>query len=150
MKKKVLVGMSGGVDSSVAAWLLQRQGDEVIGATMKLWEEETGDSRCCGLDDVNDARMVCHALGIPHYVLNCKAPFRREVVEPFIAEYRPYLLRGVLGVPLIYDISERGKVVTHLIVAVHSVIDGDKADAHLREADFTDMDKTTKIMKRSC
>lgn len=88
MKKKVLVGMSGGVDSSAAAWLLQRQGYEVIGATMKLWEEETGDSRCCGLDDVNDARMVCHALGIPHYVLNFKDRFRREVVEPFIAEYR--------------------------------------------------------------
>lgn len=88
MKGKVLVGMSGGVDSSVAAWLLQRQGYEVIGATMKLWEEETEDSRCCGLDDINDARMVCHALGIPHYVLNCKARFREDVVEPFIRAYR--------------------------------------------------------------
>ena len=59
MNKKVLVGMSGGVDSSVAAWLLQRQGYEVIGATMKLWEEETQDSRCCGIDDVRDAQAVC-------------------------------------------------------------------------------------------
>ena len=53
------------------------------------------------------------------------------------------LCRNVPCIHIIYDISERGKVVTHLIVAVHSVIDGDKADAHLREADFTDMDKTT-------
>ena len=59
MAKTVVVGMSGGVDSSVAAWLLQRQGYEVIGATMKLWEEETRDSRCCGIDDVRDAQAVC-------------------------------------------------------------------------------------------
>lgn len=90
MKKKVLVGMSGGVDSSAAAWLLQREGYEVIGATIKLWGEETADSRCCGLDDLNDARLVCHALGIPHYVLNGKDGFRQKVVEPFVAEY----LRG--------------------------------------------------------
>ena len=88
MNKKVLVGMSGGVDSSVAAWLLQRQGYEVIGATMKLWGEETEDSRCCGLDDVNDARAVCRRLGIPHYVFNYKDLFRQRVVEPFIGEYR--------------------------------------------------------------
>ncbi len=88
MNKKVLVGMSGGVDSSVAAWLLQRQGYEVIGATMKLWEEETQDSRCCGIDDVRDAQAVCQKLGVPHYVFNYKDLFRREVVEPFIGAYR--------------------------------------------------------------
>ena len=53
-----------------------------------------------------------------------------------VTENRPYLLRGVLGIPLVYDIAKRGKVVAHLIVAVHSVIDGNKADTHLRKADF--------------
>ncbi len=88
MKGKVLVAMSGGVDSSVAAWLLQKQGYEVIGVTFRLWSGGEEDSECCGLDDVNDARMVCHQLGIPHYVLNYKDLFRRQVVEPFIQAYR--------------------------------------------------------------
>jgi len=88
MGKTVMVGMSGGVDSSVAAWLLLRQGYEVTGVTMKLWSEETGDSRCCGIDDVRDAQAVCRCLGIPHYVFNYKDLFRQRVVEPFIAEYQ--------------------------------------------------------------
>ena len=88
MGKKVMAAMSGGVDSSVAAWLLLRQGYEVIGVTMKLWGEETQDSRCCGIDDVRDAQAVCRQLGIPHYVFNYKEPFLRRVVEPFIDEYR--------------------------------------------------------------
>ena len=88
MKGKVLVAMSGGVDSSVAAWLLKEQGYEVVGITFKLWSGETEDSKCCGLDDISDARMVCHQMGIPHYVLNYKDLFRRRVVEPFVRAYQ--------------------------------------------------------------
>lgn len=88
MGKKVMVAMSGGVDSSVAAWLLLREGYEVIGVTMKLWGGETEDSRCCGLDDIRDAQAVCRELGVPHYVFNYKEPFLRQVVEPFVGEYQ--------------------------------------------------------------
>ena len=90
MDKKVLVGMSGGVDSSVAAFLLQQQGYQVVGITFKLWnpEEEDGlPSSCCSVDDVNDARLVCDRLGIPHYVFNYKELFRQKVVDPFIQAY---------------------------------------------------------------
>ena len=69
-KKKVMIGMSGGVDSSVAAALLLEQGYEVVGVTLKLWSEESDDlarpgGGCCSLDDINDARMVAFKLGIP-------------------------------------------------------------------------------------
>ena len=87
-KPKVLVGMSGGVDSSVAAYLLQEQGYQVVGATFMLWAEETAASKCCSADDIGDARYVCAQLGIPHYVLNMKELFKSKVVDAFAAAYQ--------------------------------------------------------------
>ena len=93
--KRVLLGMSGGVDSSVAALLLQEQGFDVVGVTLKLWAESDdlvpaarGSKTCCSLDDVLDARKVADRLGIPHYVFNFKELFHDSVVQPFIDEYR--------------------------------------------------------------
>lgn len=81
--------MSGGVDSSVAAALLVRQGYDVVGVTMKLFSDggDLPDRPCCSLDSVNDARRVCESLGIPHYVLNLQDAFGRDVVQDFVAEY---------------------------------------------------------------
>ena len=79
MARKIMVGMSGGVDSSVAAYLLKKQGYEVTGVTFKLWDDPTLESGCCSADDVRDAAYVCQQLGIPHYVLNYKDLFRQEV-----------------------------------------------------------------------
>ncbi len=86
---RVLVAMSGGVDSSVAAALLVEQGYDVVGATMKLTchGDELPDRPCCSLDSVNDARRVCDQLGIPHYVLNLEKAFGRDVVDDFVNEY---------------------------------------------------------------
>ncbi len=91
MKKRVLLGMSGGVDSSVSAVILQKRGYEVIGATMKLWEPSCsfeGESSCCGSEAVYDAKRVCDKLGIPHYTLNYKQDFKCKVVDKFIDDYK--------------------------------------------------------------
>lgn len=84
--KKVLIGMSGGVDSSVAALLMQKAGYTCIGATMKLYEGER-DSKCCSLDDVEDAKSVARRLGIPHYVFNFKDAFAENVMDKFVCSY---------------------------------------------------------------
>lgn len=87
--ERVLVAMSGGVDSSVAAAMLVEQGYDVVGATMKLFchDDDLPDRPCCSLDSVNDARRVCQQLGVPHYVLNLESAFGRDVVDDFVREY---------------------------------------------------------------
>lgn len=89
---KVVVGMSGGVDSSVAAYLLKEQGYEVIGVTMQIWQDEEQtlqeeNGGCCGLSAVDDARRVAADLGIPYYVMNFKQEFKERVIDYFIGEY---------------------------------------------------------------
>ena len=84
-KKTVVVGMSGGVDSSVAAYLLKEKGYNVIGVTMQIWQEE--ESGCCGLSAIEDARRVAHDLDIPYYVMNFRSEFKEKVVDYFVDEY---------------------------------------------------------------
>lgn len=93
--KTVVVGMSGGVDSSVAAYLLKKAGYDVIGVTMQIWqqeplEQEEENGGCCGLSAVDDARRVADALDIPYYVMNFRKEFKTCVMDYFLEEY----LRG--------------------------------------------------------
>jgi|TARA_B110000263_G_scaffold232230_1_gene228119 tRNA-specific 2-thiouridylase len=91
--KRIIVAMSGGVDSSVAALLLKNQGFDVIGVTLRLWSQtEDGSTtvktnRCCSVEDVEDARRVCHTLGIPHYFVNFEKEFQEHVIDYFVNEY---------------------------------------------------------------
>jgi len=89
--ERVVVAMSGGVDSSVVAAMLHERGCEVVGITLSLWEDPDpygAEGGCCTPDDILDARRVCSDLGVPHYLLNYRAPFREQVIEPFVAAYR--------------------------------------------------------------
>ncbi len=99
--------MSGGVDSSAAAAILQEQGHELVGFTMQLWNQRRGisvdangeplPSRCCSLDDVYDARRVAEELGFPFYVLNLERDFEHAVVQPFVTSY----LNGETPIPCV-------------------------------------------------
>jgi len=90
MSDRILVAMSGGVDSSVAALRLQREGWDVVGVTLHLWdypEDSSAKSRCCAPEDVHDARRVADVLGFPHYAFDRRELFASEVVEPFVDAY---------------------------------------------------------------
>ena len=100
--KRVLVAMSGGVDSSVAAALLKDQGYELVGMTMQVWDYSQTNSKegygtCCSSVDVEDARSVCRHLAIPFYLLNCEKPFQSQVVDRFMSAY----LNGKTPIPCV-------------------------------------------------
>jgi tRNA-specific 2-thiouridylase len=90
-KQRVLLGMSGGVDSSVAGYLLREQGYDVVGVTMKVWPQDCisrAEDKCCGPQAIADARSVAHSLGIPHYVVDEADQFERVVINYFSSEYQ--------------------------------------------------------------
>ncbi|MES2504411.1 MAG: tRNA 2-thiouridine(34) synthase MnmA [Myxococcota bacterium] len=97
---KIVVAMSGGVDSSVAALLLKEQGHEVIGVSLRLAPDDNGslekrEGRCCSIDDMTDARQVCDRLGIPFYAIDSRDKFKEVVFDPFIKAYR----QGITPIP---------------------------------------------------
>src|SRR4051812_11092539 len=87
---RIVVAMSGGVDSSVAAALLADEGHDVVGLSMQLYDQSNGDrsfGSCCSLDDLYDARKVAAAINIPHYILNFEREFEAQVISNFVTEY---------------------------------------------------------------
>ena len=102
---RIVVAMSGGVDSSVAAAILQEAGHEVIGISMQLYDQRGTDSsfgNCCTIDDLHDARRVANVLKIPHYVVNFEQPFSEQILRPFVDEYA----QGRTPIPCVHCNSE--------------------------------------------
>src|SRR5690242_2628909 len=90
-KRRVLLGMSGGVDSSVAGYLLRERGYDVVGVTMKLWPQDCisrAEDKCCGPQAVTDARSVAFKLGIPYYLVDESEDFKKQVIQYFADEYK--------------------------------------------------------------
>lgn len=90
LKEKIVIAMSGGVDSSVAAGIMKERGFDAVGVSLQLWNYSNSDNRfgtCCSLDDMADARRVAERVGIPFYILNMEKKFKEEVVDYFISEY---------------------------------------------------------------
>src|SRR5947209_12417041 len=90
-KIRIVVGLSGGVDSSAAAALLVEQGYDVVGITLKLWPQDCvsrAEDKCCGPQAVTDARSVCHKLGIPYYLIDEADAFQKQVISYFAEEYK--------------------------------------------------------------
>ena len=152
---KILIAMSGGVDSSVAAGLLCRDGNECIGATMKLYHnEDAGIPRahtCCSLDDVEDARSVCYKLGMPYYVFNFSDDFGEKIIDKFVRSYET----GLTPNPCIdcnrymkFDkLYERAKILgcDHIATGHYARITQENGHYQLRKAarqsDFINADK---------
>src|SRR6267378_5658849 len=91
MTERIVVGMSGGVDSSAAAALLVEQGYDVVGITLKLWPQDCisrAEDKCCGPQAVMDARSVSHKLGIPYYLIDEAEDFQKQVISYFAEEYK--------------------------------------------------------------
>ena len=123
MKKRALIAMSGGVDSSVSALLMKEKGYECIGVTMKLHDYKdtyTEQEKTCGTSsDVEDAKAVCDRIGIPHYVVDFKDSFKEKVMDKFVECYRCGLqnINGADGTIILEDMSaEYGEDINYVIV----------------------------------
>lgn len=99
MRKKVVAAMSGGVDSAVCAYLMKKQGYDVIGITLRLAPDQKDNiertGRCCSIDDMTDARLVCDKIGIPFYAIDAQAKFKESVFDPFVRDYQ----NGITPIP---------------------------------------------------
>ena len=150
--EKVVVGLSGGVDSAVAAYLLKEAGYEVVGVTLRIWQADDGsESRCC---DIDDARSTAEKIGIQYFPVNCTMDFQRYVVDPFSGEY----LRGITPNPCIecnryvkWDkLLYYAKVVDAQYIATGhyaSVVKLDNGRYTLQKADHSEKDQTYMLYK---